>query len=114
MRQNLSLVLDYLAAWHIVTLARDASATPARRQRDRYMLDRLSESSSPVSASATISDSQAFTAATTASSSATVRPCSSPWETSVVQRMCARSGNDDPDSTQARIMNSPTRDVVMS
>jgi hypothetical protein len=51
-------------------------ATPARRQRDRYVLDRLPGSSSPASESASISDSHAWTAATTASFSATVGPYS--------------------------------------
>jgi hypothetical protein len=41
------------------------TATPARRQRDRYVLDRLPGSSSPVSESSSTSDSHACTAATT-------------------------------------------------
>jgi hypothetical protein len=50
------------------------AATPAQRQRHCYVSDRLSGSSSPVSELARISDSQAWTAATTASFSATVGP----------------------------------------
>jgi hypothetical protein len=52
------------------------TASPARRQRDRYVLDRLSRSSSPVSESTSISDSHAWTAETTASFSATAGPYS--------------------------------------
>jgi len=95
-------------SWHIVTRHRDPSATPARR----YESDRASGSSSPVGEPVSSSDSQASTASTTASLSVTVRPCSNPWETSVVRRICARSGEDEPGSTQARMMNSPMRDVV--
>ena len=58
------------------------TATPARRQRNRYVLDRLPGSSSPVSEPASTSNIHTWTAATTASysnsgrhqSAANVRP----------------------------------------
>ena len=37
-----------------------------------------------------------------------------PWETSVVERMWTRSGEDDPGSSQARMMSSPVRVPVIA
>jgi hypothetical protein len=97
------------AALYIVTVGRDQSVTPALLQRDRYG---LAGSSPTPCMPANISESQALTASTTASSWATVRLRSNPLETSAVRRIWARSGDDDPGSTQARMRRSPVRVLV--
>jgi hypothetical protein len=88
---------------------RYASATPARRQRDRYVLDRLPGSSSPVSESASISDSHTLDRRDNRFLLGDGRVLLEFWETSVVRRMCARSGDDDLGSTQVRMRNSQVR-----
>jgi hypothetical protein len=96
------------AASSSVAVARDRSATATRRQRDYCG----GSQSSPTREPASMSDNQAFTASTTASSCVADRLRSNPLETSVLSRIWARSGDEDPGSIQARMMSSPVRLVV--
>jgi hypothetical protein len=77
-------------------VARDWTVTAARPQRDCHALGLFSLAWG----AATVSDSQLWTMSKTASACVMVRLRSNPTETSVVSRICARSGEADSGSTR--------------